>query len=119
MCLLVFQVLESIFLNIRELLSIQREFYRDLKELRSYGADHLVANVSTAINRLAPKLQAYNIYVKHQNAANTELHRLRRKNTGLDEFLTLTEVAEETTLNSLLIMPVQRGNRKHECSYCV
>lgn len=102
--------LESIFLNISELREIQTEFYKELKGFRGQGVEQLVSNVSQSFLSLAPKLSAYNVYVRHQTEANALLHSLRQKNSLLHEFLQLTEVAENTTINSLLIVPVQRGD---------
>jgi hypothetical protein len=100
--------IESIFLNISEVYSIQKAFYEEIKAMRLRGSDYLVQNIHSSLLSLAPLLTAYSEYARKQSEANATLQRLRQKNTNLQDILTLTETAEGTTLEMLLIQPVQR-----------
>ena len=97
----------KIFQNVEDLVDLHERLYSELKNLSSQNK-LASAELGKLLLKFIPFFKLYNSYVMGFESAAALANALRKKNKDLAFFLDVCELVEKNTLESFLIMPVQR-----------
>jgi len=100
------QEIDKIFHNIEELAKLSEKLVADLSELQN---EHLLnAYIGATLLHYAPMFRAYQPYLDNYDSALSALHATVKSNDAFRSFLDLSHKCESMSLESFLIMPIQR-----------
>jgi hypothetical protein len=95
-----------IFHNIEDLYKLAENLYLDLEEITLEKV--LTTQIGTTLLHYAPQFRIYQSYLENYDDAIKTLGQVRREKADFDFFCRLQEKCEGMSLESFLIMPVQR-----------
>ena len=95
-----------IFHNIEDLYKLAENLYLDLEEITLEKV--LTTQIGTTLLHYAPQFRIYQSYLENYDDAIKTLGQVRREKAEFDFFCRLQEKCEGMSLESFLIMPVQR-----------
>jgi len=98
--------LEEIFGNLEDLYKLSEHMVTDLEEL--VVARLLVEQIGTTLLHWAPQFRIFQSYLENYDDAIRRLQQLRKERSEFDFFCRVQERCEGLSLESFLIMPVQR-----------
>ena len=98
--------LSKIFHNIEDLYKLSENLCGDLEELLAEKV--LTASIGATLLHYAPQFRIYQTYLENYDEAVKTLGDVRRTRSEFDFFCRLQEKCEGMSLESFLIMPVQR-----------
>ena len=96
----------GIFHNIEPLFRLAENLYADLEEIMLEKV--LTTQIGTTLLHYAPQFRIYQSYLENYDDAVRKLGHVRRDRPEFDFFCRLQEKCEGMSLESFLIMPVQR-----------
>ncbi|XP_004363962.2 hypothetical protein CAOG_03123, partial [Capsaspora owczarzaki ATCC 30864] len=99
--------LATIFPNVQSLLGINETLLKDLDE-RVKAWDAQTTTIGDVFKRMAPFLKLYETYCNQHGTATQMLSRCQTKSENFSSFLKTTAASCFQTLDSLLLMPIQR-----------
>lgn len=95
-----------IFNNIDVIAKLSEQLHADFSVL--YHERCMVSYMGSTLLYFAPQFRIYQPYLENYDDAVKRLKQIREKNADFDLFLKVTEKCEGMSLESFLIMPVQR-----------
>ena len=98
--------LHIIFHNIEDLYKLSENLYLDLEEVTLEKV--LTSQIGTTLLHYAPQFRIYQTYLENYDDAVKVLGQVRKERPEFDFFCKLQEKCEGMSLESFLIMPVQR-----------
>lgn len=100
------QEISAIFQNIEALYRLSENLYADLEEVSLEKV--LTTQIGTTLLHYAPQFRIYQTYLENYDDAVRVLGEKRKEKAEFDAFCRLQEKCESLSLESFLIMPVQR-----------
>ena len=101
--------IQTVFQNTEELWRRSDEMVKDMEALSQAGPNFLIRQMGrTLIIHHANAFDLYRTYLENYDSAASRLADLRKSSAAFDHFCNLNDFCENTKLESLLILPVQR-----------
>lgn len=98
----------DIFLNITDIYDLHSLFLNALHEALDRGPNQLLLEVGNIFKQYAQFFKIYTVYCSSYHSSSSVLQKLLDINSDFRDFIAISEFCVETTLQSLLITPVQR-----------
>lgn len=98
--------IENVFGNLEEIYKLSEKLVGDLQELLDEGM--LLQYIAVTLLHYAPQFRVYQSYMEGYDLAVVKLHELIGANKAFSDWLEVSQKCEGLSLESFLIMPVQR-----------